>query len=344
MAFNVVNTIKEPWATYGEEALTPLNATVVEGRWITEGELIEHCLDADGIICSGPIQEWTPRVLESLRRCRIIATLSIGYDRIPLALATEMGMAITNIPDYCIDEVSNQAMALLLALNRRLFGIDKGVREEQLFIHPGNREALKRYPIGRLQGQTLGIIGLGKIGTAVALKARGFGLKVVAYDPYVFGAVMRSHGVEPADLDTLLSESDFISINCILNDETRGMIGAHEFARMKPTCYFINTARAGMVDQPALVDALQSKRIAGAGIDPTMDEPLRPDDPLIKLSNCILTGHSAWYSEASCSPAEFWHKPMHQVVMALKGIWPTYGVNPEAKERFLKKWAGKKQF
>jgi D-3-phosphoglycerate dehydrogenase / 2-oxoglutarate reductase len=107
---------------------------------------------------------------------------------------------------------------------------------------------------------------------------------------------------------------------------------------MKPTCYFINTARAGMVDQAALVEALTSNRIAGAGIDVTADEPIRPDNPLIGLSNCILTGHSAWYSESSNSPEEFWHKPLKQTVMAIKGIWPIYAVNPEAKERFFKRW------
>jgi D-3-phosphoglycerate dehydrogenase len=339
MVFKVVNTIKTPGVTYGEEALAPFDYTMVEGRWTTESELIEHCRGADGIICAGPMQEWTPKVLASLPNCRIIATLSIGYDQIADAQATEMGMAVTNNPDYCVDEVSNQAMALLMALNRRLFSIAKAVREERISISPGNNEVLKRFPISRLQGRTLGIIGFGKIGTSVALKARGFGLRIIAYDPYVFGAVMRSHGVEPADLDALLRESDFISINCILNTETRGMIGEREFTRMKPTCYLINTARAGMIDELALVDALRTNRIAGAGIDVTADEPLPLDNPLTKLSNCILTGHSAWYSEASYSPAEFWHKPMKQLAMAFKGIWPTYAVNPEAKERFFKKWA-----
>ena len=192
-----------------------------------------------------------------------------------------------------------------------------------------------------MRGQTLGIIGLGKIGTTVALKAKGLGLRVIAYDPYVLGAVMMSRGVEPVDLDTLLRESDYVSINAALTDETRNLINLDAFRKMKPTCYLINTARGGIVQQSALLEALEKGLIAGAGLDVTADEPIKAGNPILKFPNVILTGHSAWYSEAADSNAEYWHKAMTQVVSALKGEWPIYAVNPEIKDKWLERW-GKK--
>ena len=343
MKFKVVHTLVYSGMTYGEDLLGPLEAGMVTGRWVGEDDLIANAHDADAIICVSPAQNWTPRVLTALSRCRIVATLSIGYDRIPLDAATKMAIAVTNVPDYCIDEVSNQAIAFMMALGRKLFQIDRAVKERQILLTPGNRTGLAEiaYPVFRLRGQTLGIIGFGKIGTAVALKAKGLGLRVIAYDPYVFGAVMLSHGVEPAGLDALLSQSDFMSIHATLTDETRGMIGPEQFKKMKATCYLINTARGGIIQQASLVEALQCGLIAGAGLDVTADEPIPADDPILKLPNVILTGHSAWYSNTSDSPSEYWHKPMTQVVMALKGEWPTYAVNPEVKQKWLVKWSKK---
>jgi len=340
MSFKVVNTLVIPGISYGDDLLKPLNATLVNGSWVTEEDLIANTRDADGIVCMSPGQAWTSRVLDGLSKCRIIASLSIGYDRIPLETANQFGIAVTNIPDYCIDEVSSQAIAFIMALGRRLFPIDRAIRENQVYLAPANRKALREvaYPIFRIRGQTLGIIGLGKIGTAVALKARGLGLRVIAYDPYVLGAVMLSRGVEPADLDTLLRESDFISINAALTDETRGMIGLEQFKKMKPTCYLINTARADIVRHPALLEALEQGLIAGAGLDVIADEPISAGNPILKFSNVILTGHSAWYSTMADSNSEYWHKAMAQVVMALKGEWPLYAVNPEVKKLWLERW------
>ncbi len=343
MKFKVVHTFVDSGMTYGEDLLGSLGAVMVAGRWVSEDDLIANAKDADAVICVSPGQNWTSRVLKALSKCRIVATLSIGYDRIPLDAATKMGIVITNVPDYCIDEVSSQAISFLMALGRKLFQIDRAVKERQIHLTPGNRTGLAEvaHPIFRLRGQTLGIIGFGKIGTAVALKAKGLGLKVIAYDPYVLGAVMLSHGVEPVDLNTLLCQSDFISINATFTDETKRMIGADQFKKMKPTCYLINTARGGIIHQPSLVDALERRLIAGAGLDVTADEPIPPGDPILKLSNVILTGHSAWYSVTSDSCSEYWHKPMTQVAMALKGEWPTYAVNPEVKQKWLERWGEK---
>ncbi|QTA87996.1 C-terminal binding protein [Desulfonema magnum] len=343
MGFKVVNTIHLPGVDFGENLLAPLDAELVNVFGRTEDEIISNAADADAVICSGPVQPWTARVLRSLSKCRIIASLGVGYDRIDLDVATECNIAVTNVPDYCIDEVSGMAIALILALGRKLFTIDKAVRENQINFIPPSRKNLSDivHPVFRMRDQTVGIIGFGKIGTAVALKARGLGMRVIAYDPHVFGSVIRSHGAEPADFDTLLRESDFISINAALNEETRNMIGDEELRQMKSACYLVNTARGEIVDQPALIRALQEGVIAGAGLDVTTDDPMTEDNPLLGMSNVILTGHSGWYSVSSDSDTEFWHKAMAQAVLALKGEWPLYAVNPEAQKKWLEKW-GKK--
>jgi D-3-phosphoglycerate dehydrogenase / 2-oxoglutarate reductase len=340
MGYKVVNAVYNPGIDFGEKHLEGLGVTLIRGQWSEEEDLIRQSQGADAIICSGPAQPWTSRVIGTLSRCRILASPSIGYDRIDVDAATEQGIAVTNVPDYCIDEVSNQAIAFLMALHRKIITIDRAVRNEQAHMTPFHRIALQKHavPIYRLQDQTLGIIGLGKIGTAVALKARGLGMRVIAYDPYVYGSVMKSHGVEPVDLDRLLTESDYISIHAFLNEETRGMLGEKAFKRMKPSAYLINTARGPIVDQQALIRALEDGRIAGAGLDVTAVEPIPKEDPILHLPNVILSGHSAWYSTAADSVEEYWHKAALQVASALRGEWPLYAVNPQAKQKWLERW------
>jgi len=338
MSFKVVNAIHIPGIDYGEGLLAPFNAVLTNGRWQTEEDLISNAKDADALICSGPIQPITQRVFKELSRCRIVASLAVGYDRIDLDAATAKGIAVTNAPDYCLDEVSDQAIALMMALGRKLFRIDHAIRSQQKHFIPMNREALQEvaYPIFRMRTQTLGIIGVGKIGTATALKAKGLGMRVIGYDPYVFGSVMRTRGVESVDFDTLLKESDFISIHALLNEETRKMIGYRELKRMKQSCYLINTARGAIVDEEALIKALKEGLIAGAGLDVNVNEPLTKDNPLLQMPNVILTGHSAWYS--TTSDPEMWRKAMTQVVMAFEGKWPLYAVNSEARSTWIRKW------
>lgn len=343
MAFRVVNTIHVPGVDFGESLLENLDAEMAHAFAQTEDELIEGCVDADAVICSGPVQPWTGRVIDTLSRCRIIASLAIGYDRIDLTRATDRGIVVTNIPDFCIDEVSTQAIALILALNRQLFFVDAEVREKQVRIVPPNRKVVNTipYPILRLRDTTIGIVGLGRIGTAAAFKAKGLGMNVLAYDPYVFDAVILSRGFRPVPFETLLRESDFISIHASLTDETFHMFADEAFEMMKPTSYLINTARGEIVDQAALARAIQERRIAGAGLDATEQEPIPVDDPVLSLPNIILTGHSAWYSTSSYTEPEFWHRAMTQVVLALEGKWPPYAVNPEVKAKWLDKWSEK---
>lgn len=337
MGFKVVHTYALPGIDHGDILLESLDASLVKGVWLNEDEIISNTKDADAIIGVVSRQPFNRRLFKNLRNCRIIAGIAIGFEAVDLEAANEFGIAVTNVPDYCLDEVSGLAIGFMLALGHIILQIDKAVRERQINF-TGGRQAIEEigYPIFRMRDQTLGIVGLGKIGTATALKASGLGIKVIAYDPYVFDGVLESHGVKPVDFDTLLRESDFISLHTPLTPETHNMFGYEEFKKMKPTCYLINTARGRCVDEPALITALQEGLIAGAGIDVTVEEPIAADNPLIKMPNVILTGHSAFYS--TTSDAELFYKPMTQVAMALRGEWPLYGLNPEVKETWLQRW------
>ncbi len=337
MSFKVVHAFPVPDVDLGEESLKGLDVIYTKGMWMKEEELIAHGKDADAVLGVTSFHPFNRRVLEAFERCRIVAGIGVGFDTIDLDAATALGIAVTNVPDYCLDEVSSHALAMMLALSRRLFQLDKVIRERPVNLTQDRKTLMEvAYPVFRMRDQTLGIIGLGKIGTATALKAKGLGMRVIAYDPYVLGPVMESRGVKPVDLDTLLRESDFISLHTPLNDETRGMIGYNEFRRMKKTCYFINTARGGCVEQESLIRALKEGLIAGAGIDVTVDEPIARDNPLFKMPNVILTGHCAYYSVTSA--AELYSRPMTQVLQALRGEFPLYTVNPEVKSLWLKKW------
>jgi D-3-phosphoglycerate dehydrogenase / 2-oxoglutarate reductase len=337
MAFKVVHVFDLPGVNCGEKLLDPFHATLQKGMWRTEDDILRAVAGADAVVCAGGMQPFTRRVFSSLNGCRIVASSGIGFNNTDIDAATEFGIVFTNVPDASLDEVSGRTIAFMLALNHRLFILDKAVREEQLWC-VGDRERQNKYatPIYRMSDQTLGIIGCGKIGTATALKAKGLGMRVIAHDPYVFEGVMLSHGVVPVDLDTLLAESDYVSVHTPLNDETRHMISLEQFTKMKRSCYFVNTARGGCVDEDALIVALREGLIAGAGIDVTEPEPIRADSPLLSIPNVILTGHSAGIS--TVADPDVWGKPMTQVVKALRGEWPPYAVNVEIKRRWLEKW------
>jgi D-3-phosphoglycerate dehydrogenase len=337
MSFKVVNVFRIPEVDFGDELLKPLDATLVRGWWMSEEEIISHASDADAVIGVVSVQPFNRRLLTALPKCRVIAGIGIGYDKTDLEAATELGIAVTNVPDYCLDEVSGLAIGYMLALGHRLLQIDRAVRERRV-VFTVDKKALDEIarPMFRMRDQTLGIVGLGKIGTVTALKARGLGMRVIAYDPYVLGPVMESRGAMPVDLETLLKESDFVSIHTPLTLETNKMFGYEQFKKMKRTAFFINTARGGCVDQPGLIRALKEGLIAGAGIDVTADKPMAPDNPFLTMPNVLLTGHSAWYSVTS--EADLYRRPVTQVVQALKGELPAYTVNTEVKKKWMSRW------
>jgi D-3-phosphoglycerate dehydrogenase / 2-oxoglutarate reductase len=282
-----------------------------------EAELAHHAPVVDGILTNW--KTVSQAVLEAAGRCRIVSRYGVGVDNIAVAAATQLGIPVTNVPDYCFDEVSDHVMALLLACARRVVKFANDTRNGQWDVKSGR-------PIPRLRGQTLGLVGFGHNGRALASKALGFGLKILAYDPWVSPDALAPYGVWTDDLERLLRESDYISLHVPLTDKTRDMINAEALRLMKPTAYIINTSRGPIIDEAALVDALREKRIAGAGLDVLVNEPGLPGNPLLQLDNAIVTPHAAFYSETAIE--ELQQKAAEHVAQALRGEVPTNIVNP----------------
>jgi D-3-phosphoglycerate dehydrogenase len=276
--------------------------------------MLLHAADTDALLMS-----WLPvtrALIDQLERCRVIVRFGIGVDMVDLDAATERGILVCNTATYCLDEVSNHALGLLLMLNRGLLQDVDSMRGGGWFRSASS-------PPRRLAGQRLGLVGVGRIGQLVAHKARGFGLDVVGYDPYLRAG--QSNGVPLVELDELLASCDFVSVHCPLNASTRQLLGRRELALMKSTAFLINTARGPIVDQAALCEALSEHRLEGAGLDVFETEPLPTDDPLRQLDNVILTPHSAsWSVESS---AECRRVAIEHVVTVLRGGVPTDVVN-----------------
>jgi D-3-phosphoglycerate dehydrogenase len=232
------------------------------------------------------------REITLLRRCRIIAHYGVGVDRVDVAAAARAGIYVTNVPTYGVDEVADHALTLLLACARKLPAL-------QQVVHDGEWGVLSVRPIRRLRGRTLGVVGLGNVGSAVAARAGGFGLRVVACDPYVSDERFAAVAARRLDLDALLAASDLITLHVPLTEETRGMIGRTAFARMKPGTILVNTARGAVVDEAALLAALDAGMVAAAGLDVFAHEPLPANSPLRGNGRVVLTPHAAYFSEES---------------------------------------------
>lgn len=295
-----------------------MDTELVIGQCKDEDDVIALCRQADAIL--NTYARMTPRVIESLERCRVIVRFGIGYDNVDVDAATRRGIMVANTTEYCIDEVADQAMAMLLACARGLFPAGRIARD-------GAWDLSKMPVLRRLRGQTLGLVGIGQIGKAVAARARGFGLRVLASDPYVDEAAARDIGVELTDLDALLGASDYVSVHVPLMPATEGMVNAGVFAKMKPTAFLINVARGRIVNQADLVQAVQQGDIAGAGLDVLEQEPPETGDAITSLHNVILTPHSAWLSEEA--RADMRRRAVGQVVSVLKGELPYSLINRE---------------
>ncbi|MBV8912802.1 MAG: C-terminal binding protein, partial [Acetobacteraceae bacterium] len=247
------------------EALEPLGAQIIEAP-SDEDAFIAAAKDADAIYGRGT--KITKRVIDALGNCKLIALGSVGVDLVDVTAATAKGIPVTNCPDTFIEEVADHAMALLLAAHRRVVEQDRMVREGRW---REGRPALYRYP--RLMGQTLGFIAFGHIPRAVATRARPFGLRMLAYDPFIEEVLMPPYGVLPATLDEVLEQSDFISMHAPGTPEAAGMLKEKHFRRMKPGAVFINTGRGSTMDESALIRALEGKWIAHAALDVLETEP-----------------------------------------------------------------------
>ena len=225
-------------------------------------------------------------VISNLKNCRIIARSAVGYDA-----ASAAKIPVTNVPDYCVEEVSNHTLMMILNSAKKFNQLEANVKKGLW----GDFAIAK--PIHAVRGQTLGLLGCGRIARCLAVKAQGFGIKVIAYDPYIKPEAVKDFGVTLVSREELLAQSDFISMHLLLNEDTRKSINADFFKKMKNSAIFVNTARGGLVDEDALIEALRTGEIAGAALDVLTEEGIDKDAPLQKFDNVIITPHAAWYSE-----------------------------------------------
>jgi D-3-phosphoglycerate dehydrogenase len=308
--------------------LSDVGAELTMHPFRDEADLVPVIRDADAIINAGG--RFPASTIAALEKCRLLVQGSVGYDQIDVEAATQKGVMVANLFDYCIEEVAEHALTLTLALGRRLMFMNDVVRSG---MWARDRASMwKRVgPVERLSTTTLGIVGFGNIGRLVARKAGGMGWRILAADPFVDPAVGREHGVEVLPLEQVLRESDFVTLHVFLNAKTRHMIGAPQLSLMKPTAYLINTCRGPIVDEPALVAALERKTIAGAGLDVFETEPIEPGNPLIAMENVILTPHAAVYSRQALELNRT--QPFDEVCRVLSGRWPRGLVNRSLRER-----------
>jgi D-3-phosphoglycerate dehydrogenase len=272
--------------------------------------------EADAIITE--MHPVTDDMMATFNRCRIIACASTGYDYVDHASAAKRGIWVTNCPGYCTDEVATHTIALLLSQARRLPQVRQLVRVNEWDPRPAR-------PIHHPRMQTLGIIGWGRIGRAVSTKAMALGFKVIANDPYVDPKQMLDAGIRPADKETLMRESDYVSLHTPLTEETHHMIDNHLLGLMRPSAYLINTARGLLIKEDALLEAIQSGSIAGAALDVLSVEPPSPDHPFLHDDRFFITPHSAWCSEES--DAAVWEWAANNIAYALRNERPPHAVN-----------------
>lgn len=268
---------------------------------------------------------WTAELMDKAPRVRIIANTSVGYDNVDLGAATERGIIVTNTAGSLTDTVADLTFALVLAAARRVCEMDSWVKA-------GQWRAFGTAPMGLdVHHKTLGLVGLGRIGAAVADRARGFHMKVLYYDAYRREDLEKEFGYRFADLDSLCSESDFISLHTDLNAKTRGMFSEAQLAKMKPTAFLINTSRGEVVDEAALIKVLQAKRIAGAGLDVFEKDPIDPDSPLLKMENVVTLPHEG--SATNATRQAMVDLAADNILAVLQGKPPLTPVNREVLSR-----------
>lgn len=306
------------------EGLAPIEAEIVEIAAGSDDEFVSAARGADALYAKGrPI---TRRIIDGLDRCKVIALGTVGVDSVDVAAATARGIPVTNVPDTFIEEVADHTMMLILATYRRLVIMDRLVREGRW---AEGRPMLSEFP--RLMGQTLGFIAFGHVARAVAVRAQGFGLHLLAYDPYVEELTVSQYGVEPVDLTELLQRSDIVSMHAPATPAAHHLLTEHHFRQMKPEALFISTGRGPTVDEPALIRALQEGWIAAAGLDVLEQEPPALSNALLKLDNVILTPHVASAS-ARFDPVRK-RRVGQEIALVLSGRWPRSCVNPSVLEK-----------
>lgn len=283
---------------------------------VTAEDIARECADADGILLD--MAPMTAEAIEKLNKCKVIVRYGVGYDNVDVEACTKKGILVCNVPDYCALDVSDHALALLLTCLRATAERDRRIRLGEWNIQAANSV--------RLAGKTLGVLGFGRIARELVHKCSGFGFsRVLAYDPYLPEDFCRQHGAEKADLETVLANSDFLSLHMPVTPETRGMINADRLKLMKKNVILINTARGALIDDEALVAALQNGDIAWAGLDTHNKEPLNLDSPYMDLDNVVLTDHTAYSTKEGV--IELKTKAAQAVATVLNGGKPAFPIN-----------------
>ena len=321
---------------------------VIEGRVANEDEMVELMREVDG----AQVGVWpltSRHVLENCPKLKVVSRFGVGVDSIDLEAATELGILVCNVPGSNTSEVADHAMALLLALTRKVVDASNTTREGVWKDDP-RRNAGYYSAVRRIAGHSVGIIGFGNIGRAFANRIRGFGpAEIIAYDPYVTQIDADIYGVKMVDLETLLSQSDYITIHSSATEETYHLIDEANLTKMKSSALLINTARGPIVDGSALADALKNGVIEGAGLDVTEEEPIDSDDPLLTLSNCIVTPHVAGFSPTFLEDCAI--RQAENIIIALNAKKPHGLANPEViktiavmRESVDSRWSGIEDF
>ena len=306
------------------EELEKVGAELAGFDATTEDEIITAAKDADVIITA--MAQITRGVMESLPDLKAIVRYGIGFDNIDVDAATDNGILVVTIPDYCYEEVSNHAIALLLTCAKKLVVLNNYTKQS------GWSDARRAMPpMDTIYGQTLGLVGCGNIGQMTARKAQCFGLKVIGHDPYLDTSRATEYGITLVSLPDLLKDSDYVSVHAPLNKETWHLIEENELKQMKPTAYLINTSRGSLVDETALIKALQEKWLAGAGLDVLEMEPFEPDNPLFKMDNVVVTPHTAFYSDVAMKRLRT--SVGQEAARVASGRWPKNVVNATVKPK-----------
>ena len=311
---------REQVLEYERQELAKIGAELRLASCANAEELMSATRDADGILhppsARIPISR---RIIDQLERCKVIAAVSIGTDHIDVNACTERGIIVSNLGGTYTDDVADHTMALLLACSRKIMVFDHCLRtgrwQDQWALRPG---------VPRLRETTLGLLAFGRIARAVAKRAHGFGMQVLAYDPLLEDKIFREHSVEPCEFDDLLKRSDIISIHLPLTDRTRGIVNGRALRLMKAGAILINTGRGAVLDEIALVQALREGHIACAGIDVFETEPVDMNHPLVQMHNVVLTPHVGAVSDSSAE--ELLIRPVGEVIRVLQGRPP----RPEA--------------
>jgi len=301
-----------------QTVLAELGAELVMADEPTPAGILAVAAQAEALLIT--YAQISAEVIAGLQNCKVIGRMGLGVDNIDIDAATRAGIAVVYVPDYCVDEVSDHAMAMLLNMARK-------VSFSNSLVQSGRWEMPAVAPLSRLRGRTLGLAGFGQIPRVVAPKAQAFGMKVIAHDPYVDKSMAEALGVGLVDFPTLLATSDFVSVHVPMMPATKNLFGAEAFARMKPDAVLVNTARGPLVDTDALATALDAGQLAGAALDVMPVEPPPADHPLMGRDNVVLSPHTAFYSVEAL--AELQTKAARGVVDVLSGRMPTYPINPE---------------